>query len=53
MDIKQKRINDQIRADKVKLIDQNGEPAGIIPLARALEMAEAAEMDVVEVGFQE
>lgn len=53
MDQKHKRINSDIRADKVKLINETGEPVGIISLSQAIEMAEKAEMDVVEVGFQE
>ena len=53
MDIKHKRINEAIRADKVRLIDKNGEPVGVVPLQQALTMAEEAEMDVVEVGVQE
>jgi len=53
MDQKQKRINDDIRADKVKLINETGEPVGIVSLSQAIEMAEKVEMDVVEVGFQE
>ncbi len=53
MDRKQKRINDEIRATQVKLIDTEGEPIGIIPLARAIEMAEEKEMDVVEIGTQD
>ena len=49
MDQKHKRTNGDIRADKVKLINETGEPVGIVSLAQAIEMAEKADMDVVEV----
>jgi translation initiation factor IF-3 len=49
MDHKHKRINGDIRAEKVKLINETGEPIGVMPLSQALEMAEKAEMDIVEV----
>jgi translation initiation factor IF-3 len=34
----------------VLLIDQNGEKAGVVPTLRALEMAQAAGLDLVEVS---
>jgi translation initiation factor IF-3 len=44
------RINRQIRAREVRLIDDANENIGVISLARALEMAEEREMDLVEVA---
>lgn len=47
---KRARINDQITAQEVRLIDENGDQAGIVPLAQALEAAVAKEMDLVEIS---
>lgn len=44
------RTNDEIRAAKVLLIDENGEKQGIMPLAAALDAAREASMDLVEVS---
>ncbi|MCU0464468.1 MAG: translation initiation factor IF-3 [Anaerolineae bacterium] len=44
------RINRQIRAREVRLIDQNNENVGVVPFLRALEMAETADLDLVEVA---
>jgi translation initiation factor IF-3 len=43
------RTNQDIRAPKVLLIDQNGEKQGIMPTAAALEAAEEAGLDLVEI----
>lgn len=44
------RINRQIRAREVRLIDQNNDNVGVVTLFRALELAEAADQDLVEVA---
>lgn len=44
------RINDQIRVSEVRLIDEDGEPAGVVSKDQALEMAKAVGMDLVEVA---
>lgn len=44
------KINAEIKARNVRLIDQNNEMIGIIPIAEALEMAAEAEMDLIEVS---
>jgi translation initiation factor IF-3 len=44
------RINDQIRVRKVRLIDADGEQAGIVDIAEALRMAEDAGLDLVEIS---
>ena len=43
------RTNQEIRAPRVLLIDQNGEKQGVMPLSAALEAAEVAGMDLVEI----
>lgn len=43
------RVNDQIKIPEVFLIDETGERLGVVPTAKALSMAQAAEMDLVEV----
>ncbi|MGE0823526.1 MAG: translation initiation factor IF-3 [Candidatus Binatia bacterium] len=44
------RINQQIRAREVRVIDTEGEQVGILSLAEALRMAEGKELDLVEVS---
>lgn len=48
---KEKRpaINTEIRAREVRLVDQDGKQAGIVPLRDALTAAEAVELDLVEI----
>ena len=43
------RINDEIRVPRVLLIDQNGEKQGEMPTASAMEAAEEAGLDLVEI----
>ena len=44
------RINAQIRAKTVRLIDENGQMVGIVSIAEALEMAGNAELDLIEIS---
>jgi len=44
------RVNDEIRAREVRLIGENGEQIGILPLREALRMAQEANLDLVEVA---
>jgi translation initiation factor IF-3 len=44
------RINDQIRAKDVRLVSSGGEMIGIVPLAKAIGMARAEELDLVEIS---
>ncbi len=44
------RINDEIRVPRVLLIDEAGEKQGVMPTASALEAAEEAGLDLVEVS---
>ncbi|MBO6272972.1 translation initiation factor IF-3 [bacterium] len=43
-------INDRIRSAEVRLIDENGENHGVVATSKALEMAEAADLDLVVVS---
>ena len=44
------RINQSIRVKEVRLIDQNGESIGVVPIEKALEMAEEAGTDLIEIS---
>ena len=44
------RINEQIIAEKVRLIDEDDAHIGILTLQEALEKARAAEMDLIEIN---
>jgi translation initiation factor IF-3 len=46
----QYRINDRISAEKVRLIDENGEMVGEVSLSDALKRAQAVELDLVEIS---
>ena len=47
---KELRLNEQIRGDEVRLIGEDGEPIGVVPLSAAFEKARAAELDLVEIS---
>jgi len=49
-DKKNVRLNDQIKAKEVRLIDENGEQKGVVALTDALQMAYAAGLDLVEIA---
>lgn len=44
------RINRQIRAKEVRLIDENGKQIGIVPLQDALRIANEKGLDLVEIA---
>lgn len=44
------RINEEIRVRAVRLVDQEGHMAGIVPSEEALKLARDAELDLVEVS---
>lgn len=44
------RINRSIRAKEVRLIDAEGENRGVVSIEEALQIAEAAQLDLVEVA---
>ncbi|QJE17564.1 translation initiation factor IF-3 [Avibacterium paragallinarum] len=43
-------MNEEIRAKEVRLIDQDGEQAGIVSLQEALNKAEEVNLDLVEIS---
>lgn len=45
-------INEEIKEKEVRLIDSNGEQIGIVPLKKALEMAENKQLDLVMIAQQ-
>lgn len=44
------RINHQIRVEKIRLVGADGEMVGVVTVAEAIKMAEAAGVDLVEVS---
>ncbi|MCB1532676.1 MAG: translation initiation factor IF-3 [Alphaproteobacteria bacterium] len=44
------RINDQITASEVRVVDENGEMKGVMSVADGVKLAEAAGLDLVEVS---
>jgi translation initiation factor IF-3 len=44
------RINDRIRVPEVRLVGPEGEQVGIVPIGKALELAQEADLDLVEVA---
>ena len=47
---KQARINDEITAKSIRLIDAEGEPVGIVPMHEAQLKAQDAGLDLVEIA---
>jgi translation initiation factor IF-3 len=47
---KEARINGEITSPEIRLVGLEGEPLGIVTSAQALAMAEAAEVDLVEIA---
>lgn len=48
--IQEQRINEQIRAREVRVINFDGEQLGVMPLSEALSLAENQDQDLVEVS---
>lgn len=46
------RVNQQIRAREVRLVDEQGQQIGIVPLEQALAIAEERGLDLVEIAPQ-
>ena len=45
------RLNDAIKGvDEVRMIDEDGEMVGVVPLAKALEIAASSELDLCEIS---
>jgi len=47
------RVNEEIRASEVRLIDEQGKQLGVMPLMEALQEAQRRGLDLVEVAPQE
>ncbi|MBQ7625840.1 MAG: translation initiation factor IF-3, partial [Rhodocyclaceae bacterium] len=47
---KKPRVNDEITAPQVRLLSATGEQLGIVPIAEAMEAADEAELDLVEIA---
>lgn len=47
---KSQRLNDEITAAEVRLVGEEGEQLGIVPIRQALVLAEEAELDLVEIA---
>ncbi|WP_460364949.1 translation initiation factor IF-3 [Actinocorallia lasiicapitis] len=43
-------MNDRIRVPEVRLVGPNGEQVGIVPIAKALDLARESDLDLVEVA---
>ncbi len=50
MNIRRTRVNEMIKISPIRLIDENGEQAGIIDIHKALEMARDIGLDLVEIA---
>jgi translation initiation factor IF-3 len=50
IEVPKERINEQIEASRVRLIDSEGKQVGVVDLSRALQMAEDAGLDLVEIA---
>jgi translation initiation factor IF-3 len=50
--VSQNRINDAIRAPRVRLVDENGGQVGVKPTPEALEYAYSKGLDLVEIAAQ-
>ncbi|MEM6478762.1 MAG: translation initiation factor IF-3, partial [Pseudomonadota bacterium] len=44
------RVNDRIRAPEIRLIDENGDNVGVVSPSRAMQLAEDAGLDLVEIS---
>lgn len=44
------RINDQITASEVRLIDENGEMVGVVSVGEAIERAQEAGLELIEIS---
>ncbi|MBI5370063.1 translation initiation factor IF-3 [Candidatus Uhrbacteria bacterium] len=42
--------NERIRAEQVRVIDENGQALGVMPTTKAIELAQSKELDLVEVS---
>lgn len=52
MDLRRYRVNQYIRAREVRVVDENGQQIGIMPLQQALQKAQQVGLDLVEIAPQ-
>lgn len=52
MDFRKYRVNQYIKAKEVRVIDENGNQIGIMPLSQALQRAQQVGLDLVEIAPQ-
>lgn len=50
MNTRRTRMNEMIRISPIRLIDENGQQAGIVDTRKALEMAQQSGLDLVEIA---
>jgi translation initiation factor IF-3 len=50
--VQHSRINEEIRAPQVRLVDENGAQMGVKPIQEALDYAHGKDLDLVEVAAQ-
>lgn len=50
LEIKELQINEEIRDKEVRLVDEKGNQVGVVNVDRALDMAEASKLDLVNVA---
>jgi translation initiation factor IF-3 len=43
-------VNNEIKAPQVRLIDENGDMVGVLSTREAIEMAEEASLDLIEIS---
>ena len=48
--LKEVRVNRQIRAKEVRVIGEGGEQLGVMPVPKALQLADEHNLDLVEVA---
>ncbi|MEK7615173.1 MAG: translation initiation factor IF-3 [Patescibacteria group bacterium] len=50
LNLQKYRVNDRIRSPEVRVIDEKGQPLGVLTIEAALAMCQEREMDLVEVS---
>lgn len=53
MSQKQRRVNEAITEQQIRIISETGEPIGLLSRDEALRIAEEQELDIVEIGSQD
>lgn len=50
LNIQKYRINERITSPEVRVVDDQGQPLGVLPVEKAIEIARSKELDLVEVS---